>query len=164
MSLTRFQSQYPEHADELARHLDDLLQDFQVYHTNVRSLRWNRHLRPFLELGPKLGLLDRVTLDNTDTIAEHLIGMGYAPQSRMNTQSQGLVPSRVKLIQPSPQVVRSLEDLINSSLDLLRSVHEVLHLAQDLRENTTMELMTRFSMQLRFAIHAFTLTRLALQN
>ncbi|MDP5172078.1 MAG: hypothetical protein NWR72_17675 [Bacteroidia bacterium] len=163
MQLTEFRSRHPEGADRLAEKLDELLLDLQIYQENVRLLHWNRQLRPFFELSPKLNLLDRATHDNTYKVAEHMLSMGYTPSP--TEHGMGLMLSRVTPMNTSPtDVNQSLEDLIDSCAELLETVHDVWQLAHELQEPHTLEFMTKMSAQLRYAMFVFGNTRLALNN
>lgn len=163
MQLAEFQSFHPEDADRLASQLDHLLVDFQVYQQNVRQFHWNRSLRPFLDLGPKFTLLNQVTENNINLVAEHLLEMGYHPEPSENLTA--LTYGRVApLTLPFAEVNDALLALIESSQQLLVAVEEVWVLAQEVDEPHTLELMTNFIMQLRMAIHVFGSSRMAIYN
>lgn len=163
MQLAEFKSYHPEEADRLAGKLDDLLIDFKVFQENVRHFHWNKRLRFFLELGPRLAILDHVTHENTSKVAEHLIELGYTPETQ--SELPGLSYSHVRPIDAIPHsLTPSLEALILSCEELLETVEEVWNIAMDINEPNTMELMAGFVMQLKYAIHVFGSTRLAFNN
>lgn len=163
MQLAEFGSYHPEEADRLAGKLDDLLLDYKMFQENVRYFHWNPRLRVFLELGPKLAVLDHVTNENTALVAEQLIELGYTPEAGSGSSSLSL--SRVRPVEPvGPGLTASLEALIESCEQLLDTVEEVWDLARDIDEPNTMELMAGFVMQLTFAIQVFGSTRLAINN
>lgn len=163
MHLAEFRSYHPEEADKLAGKLDDLLLDFKVFQENVRHFHWNRKLRFFLELGPRLAILDHLTNENTSKVAEHLLELGYTPETQ--PELPGLTFSNVRPLDIVPQSpTPSLEALILSCEELLETVEEVWEMARGMDEPNTMELMAGFVMQLRYAIHVFGSTRLAFNN
>lgn len=163
MQLTEFKSYHPEEADNLAGKLDDLLLDFKVFQENVRHFHWNKRLRFFLELGPRLAILDHVTAENTTNVAEHLLELGYTPEPKVLLP--GLTVSNVHPLDVAPQgLTPSLEALILSCEQLLETVEEVWEYARDINESNTMELTAGFVMQLTYAINVFGSTRLALNN
>lgn len=163
MHLAEYRSHNPEGADRLAEKLDDLLFDYQVYQQNVRNLQWNRRLRPFLDFGPKVQLLDQVTDQNTQAVAEHLIQLGYSPQASA-PNSLMLSTSRVAPLPEVENADEALLGLIEMSKQLLETVHEVWYLAQELKEPNTLGLMTKLATQLKFGIHVFQASRLAMNN
>lgn len=163
MQLAEFKSYHPEEADRLAGKLDDLLLNFKIFHENVRHFHWNRRLRFFLELGPKLAILDHVTTENTSNVAEHLLELGYTPTYQ--PEISGLSFTHVRPVEAVPHTLTpTLEALIISCEELLEIVEEVWEMARDINEPNTMELMAGFVMQLRYAIHVFGSTRLAFNN
>ena len=153
---------HPEDAEKLATRLEDLLVEFEVFQGNVRKLHWNRSIRPFLELSPRIALLDQVTAQNTQLVAEQVMALGFTPEKPV--QVPGLMKTTVAPMALAPTVTGSLEALIQSCRQLLETVEDIWQLARDLNEPGTLRLMSRMIMQLQFAIHVFHSSRLALTN
>lgn len=162
MELTHFLSLPPQDAEELVTRLDSLLLDYQVYGEQVRRLHWDRKLRPWLNLTPKLNLLDRATQENTRLLAEQILSMGHTPS--VPDVAFALVRSRVQPVLAQDNPSEAITSLIRSTRDLLEQVHEVWQLANSLQEPSTMQVLGGLSMQLRFVIQVFQGSRSVMNN
>ncbi len=162
MKLTRFHSLPSSDAEELVTQLDSLLLDYQVYGNNVRRLHWDRKLRPWLHLTPKLHLLDRSTQENTRQIAEQLLAMGHTPS--IPDAQFALVRSKVQPMLAADTPNEAITALIRSTYELLDQVHAVWQLANSIQEPATMQILGNLAMQLRFVIHVFQGSRSVMNN
>ncbi len=68
-----------EHAAQLARGLDDLLANLQVFYQNARGFHWNIRGEKFFELHVKFEELYTDLLVKIDEVAERILTLGHTP-------------------------------------------------------------------------------------
>ncbi|XOD68081.1 MAG: Dps family protein [Flavobacteriales bacterium Tduv] len=66
-------------ADDLARDLNVLLSNAQIYYQNLRGVHWNILGQNFFELHVKFEELYREAQENVDLIAERILTLGETP-------------------------------------------------------------------------------------
>ncbi|HNQ27496.1 MAG TPA: ferritin-like domain-containing protein, partial [Aquaticitalea sp.] len=64
---------------ELAKDLNDLLANFQIYYQNLRGIHWNIQGKRFFELHPKFEELYNDANLKVDEIAERVLTLGETP-------------------------------------------------------------------------------------
>jgi len=164
MELLRYQGNQADGKEVLARKLDELLAEYQVYHSNLRKLHWDASLRPFLTLSNKVEHLYRLTGENQEHIANQLLHLGYQPTDYSVAFDQALMKTGVSQIQQANGFEGAIYAIIHTSHQLLDSVKEVFYVAAEMEEKRSMMIMAQLAQQLNFAIGIFTGERLALSN
>ena len=152
----------PQGAEELARQLDQLLADYQVYNGQVKDLKWNQGLRPYFRLNHSLGVLYRTIDHTTDVIADRIMSLGFEPS---HEPSEYMMKSR--LTPPEGDIDdfdQAVKTLIQSSKELLFTVKEVFDIAAEWEEEDTLSLMSQLAQQLGMNIWYFTQYRMATLN
>lgn len=80
-------------ADALARGLNDLLANYQIFYMNARGFHWNIKGEKFFELHLKFEELYNDALVKIDEIAERILTLGYHP---LHSYSDYITLSEVK--------------------------------------------------------------------
>jgi len=164
MDLINFESTSPEQRDELADRLDELLQNYEVYHNNVRRIHWEKSLHPFLDLNGKVDFLHKVSSSTQDDIAEQVLDLGKSPS--IGTSTPSYLPSKLWI--PTVEMVdgfdHAIHVLVSTSRTLLDEVKDIFYLAAEYEENSTMDLMNKLAQQLSMTAIVFSSVRLATLN
>ncbi|MCI4671680.1 MAG: hypothetical protein MRZ79_26295 [Bacteroidia bacterium] len=164
MDLINFENTSPEQREELAERLDDLLQNYEVYHNNIRKIHWERSLHPYLDFNSKVDFLHKVSSSSQNKLAEQVLSLGKSPSVAAHTPSY--LPS--KLFIRGIDRVEGFEDavqtLIGTSKELLEEVKDIFYLAADYQEESTMEQMNMLASQLSMTAFVFSSVRLSIMN
>lgn len=164
MELVRKQGLDPEGAEALAKKLDELLAEYQVYHSNLHKIHYDPKLRPFLDLSEKVEKLFGLTQYNREFIAEQILNLGHQPTDYASQYEQALIKTGVSQIQKVNGFEGAVYALIYTSHQLLDSVKDVFYLAAEFEAKETMAAMGQLAHQLSFAIGVFASVRLAHLN
>ena len=151
----------PQGAEELAQHLDQLLADYQVYHEQIKDLKWNQRLRPYFRFNRSLGILYRTTDHTTDVIADQIMSLGFEPS---HGPSQYLMKSRLSRVEDVEDFDEAIKALTQRSKELLFTVKEVFDKAAELEEEETLNLMSQLAQQVGMNIWYFSQLRMATLN
>ena len=160
MQLVPYQ---PEGTEEIASKMESLFSEYQIYEQNVQKIMWEPKLRPYLDFGEKVDRLYYFTHQNTHILAQQLMQWGYNPQA----SSQDILALSVTNIQALGEVTNfdeAIKSIVQMSQQLLAEVQEVFYTAAAYEEKNSMELMTRFAWQLKFAMSIFRQVRFAQNN
>ncbi|MEO0896539.1 MAG: hypothetical protein AAFY71_09090 [Bacteroidota bacterium] len=164
MDLINFENTTPEQRDELAERLDELLQNYEVYHNNVRRIHWDKGLHPFLDMNGKVDFLHKVSSNTQDELAEQVLDLGKTPS--IGTITPNYLPSKLWI--PSVEFVEGFDHaiqlLVSTSRTLLDEVKDIFYLAAEYEENSTMDLMNKLAQQLSMTAVVFSSVRLATLN
>lgn len=162
MEITSYKNQLtPQGAEELAKELDGLLKDVQIYRQNVRKLHWNNKLRPFFNLHESLGKLDQVVFAGEEILAQQILMLGYSPTTLPNTQ---LSNARLTPFEQTENFDEAIGILIHNSKELLTIVKEVFDKAVELNAEHTVKLMSQVAKQIGLNIWYYTNMRMAQFN
>jgi len=69
----------PEKSKELAKNLNDLLANYQLFYMNVRGFHWNIKGEKFFELHVKFEELYNDLVLKIDELAERIVTLGHTP-------------------------------------------------------------------------------------
>ncbi|MEM7374325.1 MAG: hypothetical protein AAF587_37370 [Bacteroidota bacterium] len=164
MELVKNQGLDPEGAEALAEKLDELLAEYQIYHSNLHKIHYDPKLRPFLDLSEKVERLYGLTQYNREYIAEQILKLGHQPTDYSSSFDQALMKTGVSQIQEVRGFEGAVYALIYTSHQLLESVKEVFYLAAEFQAKDAMAAMGQLAQQLTFAIGVFASVRLAHLN
>ncbi|MBF1067176.1 MAG: DNA starvation/stationary phase protection protein [Porphyromonadaceae bacterium] len=118
----------PEKAALVAKSLQQLLADFQVYYTNLRGFHWHVRGPQFFTLHAKFEELYNGAANHVDDIAERLLQLGCTPENRFSEylkvakiQEKTQVSNPVEII---PAILESLRLLIEQERAVLAAADE----------------------------------------
>lgn len=74
----------PANAAKLAKELNQLLADFQVYYTNLRGFHWHVRGRQFFTLHARFENMYDQAAEHVDDIAERILQLGVQPENRFS--------------------------------------------------------------------------------
>lgn len=106
--------------------LGDLLANYQVFYTNLRGLHWLIEGDKFFELHPIYEEYYNEFAEAIDTIAERIIMLGSAPESRF---SQYIKQSEIKEITGVKDWLKGVNAILESLKFLLVKLHGLQALA-----------------------------------
>ena len=120
---------YLEATKELAKELNYLLANFQVYYQNLRGIHWNIRGKRFFELHAKFEELYNDAQLKIDTIAERILTLGATPLHTFDDYSGVAVLPVGKNISVDEDavnlVVRSLTELLSIERFILKKAATV---------------------------------------
>jgi len=128
-------------ADKLAKMLNDLLANYQVFYTNVRGFHWNIKGEKFFELHLKFEeLYDNLNL-KVDEIAERILTLGYQPNHSFTSY---LKQSEIKESENTSEAKANVESILNSLSALIKKQRDILNLSADADDEGTNSLMSDY--------------------
>ncbi len=128
-------------AKSLAKDLNGLLANFQVYYQNLRGIHWNIKGKRFFDLHVKFEELYNDTNIKVDEIAERILTLGATPLHTFNDYiSEAKVPVG-KNISVDESAVRLIVD---SLTELLKIERDLLDKSDDANDEGTNSMMSDF--------------------
>lgn len=128
-------------AQQLAKQLNDLLANYQLFYMNLRASHWNIKGEKFFELHAKFEELYDETLLKVDEIAERILTLGEEPA---HTFSKYLELSEIK----EQEGLNDAHSTVNSVLDsfeiLIRKQRVLLDLSDQYGDEGTNALMSDY--------------------
>lgn len=103
----------PEQAARVAKELQQLLADFQVYYTNLRGFHWHVRGPQFFTLHAQFEKMYDEAADHVDDIAERILQLGASPENRFSEYL------KIAKIQEATQISNPVE-IIPAILESLR--------------------------------------------
>ena len=130
-----------EKTAELAKSLNNLLADYQVFYMNVRGFHWNIKGAKFFELHVKFEELYNDLLLKIDEIAERVLTLGKTP---MHTYSDYLKASEIKEAKNVTSADDTVGALLHSFKILISRQREILNLSDEAGDEGTNALMSDY--------------------
>jgi starvation-inducible DNA-binding protein len=128
-------------ADKLAKMLNDLLANYQVFYTNVRGFHWNIKGEKFFELHMKFEeLYDDINV-KVDEIAERILTLGYQPNYAFTNY---LKQSEIKEAMNTSNGTENVESIVSSLSLLISKQRQILSVAADADDEGTNSLMSDY--------------------
>ncbi|MCT4672804.1 MAG: DNA starvation/stationary phase protection protein [Prolixibacteraceae bacterium] len=128
-------------AQQLAKQLNDLLANYQLFYMNLRAFHWNIKGEKFFELHAKFEELYDETLLKVDEIAERILTLGEEPA---HTFTKYLELSEIK----EQEGLNDAHSTVNSVLDsfeiLIRKQRVLLDLSDQYGDEGTNALMSDY--------------------
>lgn len=130
-----------EMADKLAKMLNDLLANYQVFYTNVRGFHWNIKGEKFFELHAKFEeLYDDLNL-KVDEIAERILTLGLEPD---HSFTKYLEQSAIKEALKTSDGIENVESIVNSFSLLISKQRQILEFSADADDEGTNSLISDY--------------------
>ena len=130
-----------EKTKDLAKDLNALLANFQIYYQNLRGIHWNIKGKRFFDLHVKFEELYTDANIKVDEIAERILTLGETPLHTFEDYSaKALVPVGKNISQDEKAVTL----IVNSLTELLKIERQILNKAGDADDEGTNSMMSDF--------------------
>ena len=131
----------PEETGALARLMNELLANYQVFYMNVRGFHWNIRGDKFFELHAKFEELYTDALVKIDEIGERILTLGYTP---LHSYSDYLKASEVRENTGVSDGVAAVNHILEGFKILLLKERELLKLSAEADDEGTNALMSDY--------------------
>lgn len=128
-------------SQQLAKHLNVLLANFQVFYMNTRGFHWNIKGADFFELHVKFEEIYNDSQIKIDEIAERILTLNFAP---MHSYDDYLKHSTIKAATNISDGKEALASVLASYQNLLIIEREIMDLAGDANDEGTNALMSDY--------------------
>jgi len=128
-------------ADTLAKELNILLANFQIYYQNLRGIHWNIKGKAFFDLHVKFEELYNDANIKVDEIAERVLTLGNTP---LHTFEDYMAEAKVpigKNVSKDESAVRLIVDSLTALLTIER---KLLHQSDEAQDEGTNSMMSDF--------------------
>lgn len=131
----------PTESEKLAKQLNELLANLQIYYQNLRGLHWNIKGENFFELHVKFEELYNDAQEKIDLVAERILTLGHTPLHTFEDyQNLAKVPVGKNISQDRD----SLGLIVNSLSILLEKERQILNLSDEADDEGTNSMMSDF--------------------
>ncbi|GAA4851779.1 DNA starvation/stationary phase protection protein [Algivirga pacifica] len=128
-----------EKTEKLAKKLNKLLANYQLYYQNLRGFHWNIKGKNFFELHVKFEELYTEAQQQIDEIAERILTLGHQP---LHTFSDYLSVSDIKEIKGVSKDETAVKTVVANLNTLLEIERKVLDLAGEQEDEGTTDLIS----------------------
>ncbi len=128
-------------SEEMARALNVLLSNFQVYYQNLRGLHWNIRGKRFFNLHVKFEELYNDAQLKIDMIAERVLTIGGTP---LHTYEDYIANNRVEVGKNISNDEKAVHLVVNSLTDLLKIERQILQRSGEINDEGTNAMMSDF--------------------
>lgn len=125
-------------SSKLAKDLNELLANYQVFYMNVRGFHWNVRGDKFFELHLKFEELYNDLLIKIDEVAERILTLGQTPLHTYNDYVKNSAIEQVANVSDGKEAVRHI---LNAFATLLPLQRKILTLASEAGDEGTNNLM-----------------------
>ncbi|MEC3908277.1 Dps family protein [Tamlana sp. 2201CG12-4] len=126
---------------DLAKDLNHLLANFQIYYQNLRGIHWNIKGKAFFDLHTKFEELYTDANVKVDEIAERILTLGEVPLHTFNDYSENAQVPVGKDVSQDDKAVRLIVD---SLTELLKIERQILDKSGDANDEGTNSMMSDF--------------------
>ncbi len=128
-------------AESLAKGLNELLANYQIFYANVRGFHWNIRGEKFFELHVKFEELYNDLILKIDEIAERILTLGYAPEYRYSKyfNNAGIMEAA-----QTCDGIKDTHDIVEGLSLLIRKQRELLNLSDEAKDEGTNSLMSDY--------------------
>lgn len=130
-----------EKSEQLAKKLNTLLANYQLFYINARGFHWNIAGEKFFELHLKFEEIYTDSLLKVDEIAERILTLGYTP---IHSFSAYVKASTIKEATNVSDGKKALKIVLESLQTLLLLEREILELASNTNDEGTSALMSDY--------------------
>ncbi|WP_372753165.1 Dps family protein [Mariniflexile sp.] len=130
-----------EKTKELAKDLNNLLANFQVYYQNLRGIHWNIKGKRFFDLHVKFEELYTDANMKVDLIAERVLTLGETP---LHTFKDYIDNAQVPVGKNISQDEKAVTLIVDSLSELLKIERAILDKAGDASDEGTNSMMSDF--------------------
>ena len=131
----------PKKSEQLAKKLNQLLADFQVFYINARGFHWNIAGEKFFELHLKFEEIYNDALLKIDEIAERILTLGHTP---LHAFSAYVKNSAIKEATAVSDGKKAVEFVLNGYKTLITLEREILDLSAKANDEGTNALMSDY--------------------
>lgn len=128
-------------AKALAKDLNELLANFQVYYQNLRGIHWNIKGKAFFNLHVKFEELYDDANMKVDEIAERILTLGETP---LHTFKDYVSKAKVPVGKNISEDEKAVRLIVNSITELLKIERDILEKAGDANDEGTASMMSDF--------------------
>lgn len=128
-----------EKAKDLAKDLNTLLANFQVYYQNLRGVHWNIKGKRFFDLHVKFEELYTDANMKVDAIAERILTLGSTP---LHTFDDYVKVAKVPVGKDISEDVQSVKLVVSSLTELLNIERAILDKSDTLNDEGTNAMMS----------------------
>ncbi|MBT8393279.1 MAG: DNA starvation/stationary phase protection protein [Bacteroidia bacterium] len=128
-------------AHNLAKDLNELLSNFQVYYQNLRGIHWNIKGKRFFDLHVKFEELYDDANMKVDEIAERILTLGGTP---LHTFDDYVMHVKIPVGKDVCQDEKAVKLIVNSLSGLLNIEREILDKSDDANDEGTNSMMSDF--------------------
>lgn len=125
----------------LAKDLNHLLANFQLYYQNLRGIHWNIQGRAFFNLHEKFEELYTDANTKVDEIAERILTLGETP---LHTFEDYTKAARVPVGKNISKDEKAVELIVNSLTELLKIERNILEASDEANDEGTNSMMSDF--------------------
>ncbi|PTX62029.1 starvation-inducible DNA-binding protein [Kordia periserrulae] len=130
--------------EKLAKDLNVLLANFQVYYQNLRGIHWNIKGKGFFELHAKFEELYNDAQVKVDEVAERILTLGGEP---LHTFEDYIANAKVPVGKHISKDEKAVELIVASISELLQLERSLLEKAADASDEGTVAMMSDFISQ-----------------
>lgn len=130
-----------KNVENVAKGLQQLLADLQVYYTNLRGFHWNIKGRDFYLLHEKFEEMYNDTAAKVDEVAERLLMLGETPA---HTFTKYLKTANVKETGVVTGADEAIKNILDTHKQLITSERELLALASEIDDEATVALLSDY--------------------
>ncbi|MBN2639602.1 MAG: DNA starvation/stationary phase protection protein [Bacteroidales bacterium] len=130
-----------EKTKELAKGLNELLANYQVFYSNVRGFHWNVRGEKFFELHAKFEELYNDLILKIDEIAERILTLGCTPEYRY---SKYIAASEIKEAEETADGKADMEHILTSLMFFIKKQRQILEMAGEAADEGTNSLMSDY--------------------
>lgn len=131
-------------SSRLAKDLNELLANYQVFYMNVRGFHWNVRGDKFFELHLKFEELYNDLLLKIDEVAERILTLGQTP---LHTYSDYVKTSAIEPVADVSDGKEAVRHILNAFATLLPLQRKILALASEAGDEGTNNLMSDYIRQ-----------------
>lgn len=128
-------------AAAVAKQLNKLLSNYQIYYMNLRGFHWNIKGKNFFELHLKFEELYDDALLKIDEIAERILTLSNTP---LHTFEQYLSLAKVEVAQQVTSGEAAITNILDALKILIASERDILNLASQANDEGTVSLMSDY--------------------
>lgn len=133
-----------EKSQEVAKALNGLLANFQIYYQNVRGFHWNVRGNRFFVLHAKFEELYNDAVEKVDEIAERILTLGQTPLHSYTAYAGAASLKAVENVSDGEECLRHVAENISV---LIKQEREILALAENAGDDGTQDLLTPYVSQ-----------------
>ena len=130
-----------QETENLAKELNGLLSNFQIYYQNLRGLHWNIKGKSFFELHVKFEEFYTDSQVKIDEIAERILTLQGNP---LHTFEDYVKFASVPVGKDISNDVEGVELVVNSLSELLKIERVILHISDEAHDEGTNAMMSDF--------------------
>lgn len=126
---------------DIAKDLNQLLANFQIYYQNLRGIHWNIRGKRFFDLHTKFEELYTDANLKVDEIAERVLTLGATPLHTFEDYSKA---AKVPVGKDISEDEKAVDLIVNSLTELLKIERQILETSDNANDEGTNSMMSDF--------------------